>query len=88
MSVNHTVNVGDVIVAACEWCAEPASLRITVLRRGHPPYKRFACANTQHRVKTSSLVTMDLGAGVKRETIINPTGFNVQGRVLGSKGCS
>jgi hypothetical protein len=42
---------------------------------------RFACGNALHRAKTDKLVRIDLNQQ-RRETMTNPTGFDVRGRML------
>lgn len=62
----------------CEWCEEPGSYRVSA-----PGYKRFACSNLKHRAKTDRLVVLDLGTHGRRNTMWNPTGFSLSGRVCG-----
>lgn len=82
-TVNHTTVTGGATCATCEWCEEVASYRVKSRSQG---YQRFACWNANHRARTDKLVHIDLGDR-RRETTVNPTGFDVKGRMLGPKGC-
>lgn len=68
------------VVAQCEWCDAPASRRVTArVRDGQ--YRRYSCP--KHHDKLDTLVLIDIGPLVRRESMTNPTGFNaVTGRML------
>jgi hypothetical protein len=82
-SVNHTTVAGGVGCATCEWCERVASYRVKCRTRS---YQRFACSAPHHRAKADKLASIDLGQ-LTREAVVNPTGFDVNGRMLGPKGC-
>ena len=81
-AVNHTTVAGGVKCATCEWCEDVATYRVKV----SPTYQRFACEDPKHRARTDRLVAIDQDKDRKREVTYNPTGFNVRGRLLGTKG--
>lgn len=69
-------------VAQCEWCEQPASRRVTA-KASYGIYRRYSCP--KHHDKLDGLIAIDLGPHAKRESMINPTGFNAEtGRMLGA----
>ena len=68
-------------VAECEWCDQPASIRVSA-RTKSGPYRRFSCS--RHDGKLHALVKLDLGERGARTSTTNPTGFHAtSGRMLG-----